>query len=69
MRENITIELDPQQRDYLLAGLRYVRSSIALEIKEWSEEVEQQRQSQYGDLDGLEAILNGTAPAETHAGV
>ncbi len=69
MRENITIELDPQQRDYLLAGLRYVRSSIALEIKDWSEDVEQGRRDQYGDLDGLEDILNGVAPAETPAAV
>ncbi|MGD9855642.1 MAG: hypothetical protein AB7U20_11915 [Planctomycetaceae bacterium] len=69
MRENITIELDPQQRNYLLAGLRYVRSSIALEIVDWSEEVEHRRQSQYGDLDSLEAILNGSSRAEKPARV
>lgn len=67
MQENITIELDSRQRDYLLAGLRYVRSSIALEIGDWSEEVEARRQQQYGDLNCLEKILGGASRAEAAA--
>ena len=51
MRESINIEVDPQQREYLLTGLRYVRSSIALEITDWSEDVENRRQRQYSALD------------------
>lgn len=69
MRDNMTIELDQRQREYLLAGLRYVRSSIALEILDWSEEVESRRQSQYQDLDSLEALLSGSSPAEKPARV
>ena len=69
MSENITIELSPEQREYLLAGLRYVRSSIALEIVDWTPEVEEQRDQKYALLDNLESMLNGVSPAETHAKV
>lgn len=69
MRKTMTIQLDPQQREYLLDGLRYVRSSIALEIIDWSPEVEERRQRQYEDLDNLEALLTGGAPAEATARV
>lgn len=58
---NTTIQITPQQREILLAGLRYVRSSIALEVKDWSEEVEAERDRQYEQLDHIEAMLTGTS--------
>jgi len=58
---NTTIQITPQQREILLAGLRYVRSSIALEVKDWSEEVEADRDRQYEQLDHIEAMLTGTS--------
>lgn len=69
MSERITIQLDPRQREYLLDGLRFVRSSIALEIVDWSEEVENQRQRHYEDLDRLEDMLNGVTSGQKAAHV
>jgi hypothetical protein len=56
---NTTIEITPEQRELLLTGLRYVRSSIALEVREWSQEVERDRDRQYEQLERLEAVLTG----------
>ena len=69
MRENISIELTPEQRQYLLDGLRFVRSSVALEIVDWSPEVERDRDEKYSALNDLEDLLNGVSSAETHARV
>lgn len=60
-----TIEITPQQRELLLTGLRYVRSSIALEMGDWSEESEAQRERQYEELDSIEAALNGEPKTAT----
>jgi hypothetical protein len=62
---NTTIQITPQQREILLAGLRYVRSSIALEVKEWSEEVEAERDRQYEQLSQIEGMLTGTSTKAT----
>ena len=62
---NTTIQISPQQREILLAGLRYVRSSIALEVKDWSEDVEAERDRQYEELDNIEAMLTGSSKAAT----
>ena len=62
---NTTIQITPQQREILLAGLRYVRSSISLEMKDWSEEVEAERDRQYEELDLIEAMLTGTSTKAT----
>lgn len=69
MRDNLTLELNPEQRQILLDGLRYVRSSVALEIIDWTPEVEKNRDRMYSLLDGLEDKLNGVSPAEKHAKV
>lgn len=62
---NTTIEITPEQRELLLTGLRYVRSSIALEVKEWSDELEAERDRQYDELDSIEAALTGSAKKAT----
>ena len=69
MRDNLTLELNPEQRQILLDGLRYVRSSVALEIIDWTPEIEKNRDRMYSLLDGLEDKLNGVSPAEKHAKV
>ena len=69
MRDNLTLELNPEQRQILLDGLRYVRSSVALEIIDWTPEVEKNRDRMYSLLNGLEDKLNGVSPAEKHAKV
>lgn len=53
------IELTPRQRELLLRGLRYVRSSVAMDPQEYSREVEAARQRQYAEISELEALLNG----------
>lgn len=62
---NTTIQITPEQREILLAGLRYVRSSIALEVKDWSEDVEAERDRQYEELDQIEAMLTGSSTTAT----
>lgn len=69
MSENISIELTPEQRQYLLDGLRYVRSSVALEIIDWTPEVEKERDQKYTVINELEDLLNGVSTADRHARV
>ena len=65
MSATTTIELNSEQRDVLLTGLRFVRSSIALEMKDWTPEVESDRDRRYEQLQQIEALLNGAEKAET----
>jgi hypothetical protein len=67
MRESIHVELSPQQRDYLLTGLRYLRSSIALHMCDWTEEVESDRQRQYSELSQLETLLTRNESVQSSA--
>lgn len=46
-----------RQQELLLQGLRYVRSSIALEPREWSEDVDADRQRRYHEISELEAAI------------
>ena len=65
MSATTTIELNSEQRDLLLTGLRFVRSSIALDVKDWTPEVEAERDRQYEELQHIEALLTGAEQAET----
>ncbi|TWT56752.1 hypothetical protein KOR42_01070 [Thalassoglobus neptunius] len=58
------IQLTKKQQDLLLRGLRYVRSSIALDARDWSPEVETERQEQYDEIARVEALLNGAKIVE-----
>lgn len=69
MSQSITVELNPDQRELLLTGLRYVRSSVALAVEDWSEEVEAKRFRQYEQLDDLVALLSGGSRARAASGV
>ncbi len=62
MNAELKIELSPHQQELLLRGLRYVRSSVALEMIDYSEEVEQRRRRQYAEIDELEGLLTGAGP-------
>lgn len=61
----MNIDITPQQQELLLTGLRFVRSSIALEVIDWSEEVEAERDRRYDELDNIEAVLTGSKQAAT----
>lgn len=51
--------LSSQQREILLRGLRFVRNSVALEMIDYTPEVEAERQKQYAAIAELEAFING----------
>jgi len=62
----LTIQLTRKQQEMLLRGLRYVRSSVALDNSEnWSEALEQRRQSHYSEVAELESLLNGATIVES----
>ncbi|MCA8996454.1 MAG: hypothetical protein KDA80_05710 [Planctomycetaceae bacterium] len=61
------IRLTRRQQEMLLRGLRYVRSSVALEQQDWSEEVEQKRQNQYQEIAELEGLLGDMPLVEAAA--
>lgn len=61
----LNITLTSQQQELLLRGLRYVRSSVALDMLDWSEEVESDRQRQYEEISAVEELLNGAKIVES----
>ncbi|GAB4146058.1 MAG: hypothetical protein Tsb009_18540 [Planctomycetaceae bacterium] len=69
MSESVNIDLDKAQRDLLLQGLRYVRSSVLLGFREPSAEDTQKREKKLRDIEALVDQLNGNMPAEVAAGV
>ncbi len=55
---NNSPEFTDRQQQLLLQGLRYVRSSIALETRDWSEEVEAEREQRYREIADLEKAIH-----------
>ena len=64
---DLNIQLTRKQQELLLRGLRYVRSSIALDAQDWSEQLEQDRERQYREIAQVESLLNGAKIVETAA--
>jgi hypothetical protein len=54
---NDMLSLTSQQQEILLRGLRYVRSSVALECAEYSPEVDAERKRQYAVISELESLF------------
>lgn len=69
MNETVTDGFTEQERKILLRGLRFVRSSVMLEIVEPTPKVKQDRADQLHDIAALVDHLNGTRPANTPARV
>jgi hypothetical protein len=63
MSETMNVGLTDQQREILLRGLRFVRSAVALEFREPSPEVDNDRAVQYRTIGELVAQLEGARPA------
>jgi hypothetical protein len=63
MNADLRIELSPHQQELILRGLRFVRSSVALEAVDWTPEIEANRRRQYAEIRELEGLLNA-APEE-----
>jgi hypothetical protein len=65
MSESIQLELTDRQRDLLLRGLRYVRSSRMLEIRETPDTDAEERKSELSEIRHLVEMLDqssGTVP-------
>ncbi|QDT33620.1 hypothetical protein Mal48_28740 [Thalassoglobus polymorphus] len=63
----LNIQLTRKQQEMLLRGLRYVRSSIALDAQNWSEQLEEERHQKYSEIAELESLLNGAKIVEAAA--
>ena len=57
MSDRLHLELTDRQRDLLLRGLRFVRSSRMLEIRDSSDITDDQRQIELGELGRLTDML------------
>lgn len=65
-----TLNLTEDQRELLLSGLRYVRSSVLLEFRDVpSNDDDRQREQKLRQIASLVDQLNGAHPAGTTAGV
>ena len=63
MSHSLHLELNKNDREVLLRGLRYVRSSVMLEFREPSPRDTEQRRSQLQQIASLVEQLDGTPAA------
>lgn len=68
MSAELNLQISPEQQELILKGLRYVRSSVALEMVEYTPDVEANRQQKYEEIAELEGLISGKSP-RTAAGV
>lgn len=68
MNQSTAFEFDKEERDLLLLGLRHVRSSIAMEVQDPTEENVRLRRDRIRDVEELISRLSG-APTESTANV
>lgn len=58
-------ELTHDQKELLLRGLRFVRSSVALDMCDFSEDISAQRDLEYEKIGRLQELLERVPVAET----
>ena len=58
MNETHNIEINPEQRDMLLRGLRFIRSSVLLEMRNPQQNETELRSEKLREIDALVAQLN-----------
>jgi hypothetical protein len=63
MNEN-RLELTRDQQELLLQGLRFVRSSVALDMRDYTVEYDAERRRQYDRITRLEALLKSAPLVE-----
>ena len=61
MNAELKLELSPHQQELILRGLRYVRSSVALDMVDYTPEVEAKRREQYAEIEELKNLIEGVA--------
>lgn len=54
----LSIQLTRKQQELLLRGLRFVRSSVALDMQNYTQNVYDQRQSQYAEIAAVESMVS-----------
>ncbi|MFV0445847.1 MAG: hypothetical protein ACK5Q5_19895 [Planctomycetaceae bacterium] len=59
MSAELQLQLSPQQQELILRGLRFVRSSVALDMVEFTPDVEASRRKQYDEIKELVDMLEG----------
>jgi hypothetical protein len=69
MSETMSVGLTKEQREILLKGLRFVRSSVALEVYDPTPETEAERSAKLREIRQLADYLEGVRPAGTAARV
>ena len=69
MSETMSVGLTEQQREILLRGLRFVRSSVALDVHDSTPELDAERASKLREIRQLAEYLEGARPAGTTARV
>jgi hypothetical protein len=65
----MNVGLNPNERDLLLRGLRFVRSDIMLEMIDPTATSKQERSERLDAVETLVSQLNGSAPANATASV
>lgn len=63
MSDTLHIAITPEQRDLLLRGLRFIRSSVLLRVGNPGEEDRQQREAQLQQIEELVDQLKGSPSA------
>jgi hypothetical protein len=61
---DLRVSISPKQQEILLRGLRFVRSAVALDACDYTQEVDTDRKRQYAEIAELESLLNGGRVAE-----
>lgn len=68
MSECMNVELTADQREVLLQGLRYVRSSLMLDIRDPDATVDAERDDRLRNVAALVDQLNGQLPKRAASG-
>lgn len=63
MTDSQSLGLSPEQKELILRGLRFVRSSISMELCGPSEQSDAHRAARLREVDSLVRELNGQAEA------
>ncbi|WP_437188369.1 hypothetical protein SH668x_001814 [Planctomicrobium sp. SH668] len=64
---DLSIQLTRKQQEILLRGLRFVRSSVALDMQNYTDAVQEHRRNQYDEIAAIESIVNEIKVVETAA--
>lgn len=67
MSDSVNVDLTPEQRELLLRGLQYIRSSVLLDMQKPSAAVATEREQQLDRIESLVSHLEDARPASAAA--